>query len=111
MCIRDRTAVLKFFAPNKQKEETTKESSSSSSSMSYKRAYNSETGLREVVEGSQGEGISMEAANQHNYENQIKMLEAKKSMAPKRIFTNKFFIEPPLLLGLAVQACLQFLIC
>ena len=78
------TAVLKFFAPNKQKEETTKESSSSSSSMSYKRAYNSETGLREVVEGSQGEGISMEAANQHNYENQIRMLEAKKSKAKAR---------------------------
>ena len=71
------TAVLKFFAP--RKTETTEDSSSYSSSMSYKRKYNSETGLQEVVEGTQTEGVSIEAANQHNYKSQIDALEAEKS--------------------------------
>ena len=47
--------------------------------MSYKRKYNSETGLQEVVEGTQTEGVSIEAANQHNYKSQIDALEAEKS--------------------------------
>ena len=70
------TAVLKFFSPNKNKEETTKttkptKSSSASSEMSYTTKGNPETGLNEVVNGSQAE-------NQHNYESQIALLERRK---------------------------------
>tara|TARA_B100000519_G_scaffold40023_1_gene29725 strand:+ start:7224 stop:9806 length:2583 start_codon:yes stop_codon:yes gene_type:complete len=70
------TAVLKFFAP--KGTETTTESSSFSESMSYKRAYNPDTGLQEVIEGTQDEGVDIVAANQHNYKSQIKMLETEK---------------------------------
>ena len=70
------TAVLKFFAP--KGNETTTESSSFSESMSYKRAYNPDTGLQEVIEGTQDEGVDIVAANQHNYKSQIKMLETEK---------------------------------
>ena len=73
------TAVLKFFSPNKQKEETTKTTKPSiSDSMSYTRKGNPETGLQEVVDGTQGKGIDIVAANQHNYESQIALIEKKK---------------------------------
>lgn len=77
------TAVLKFFAPKKTETSTDNESSSSSSSMSYKTKFNQETGLKEVVAGSQDEGVSIEAANQSNYMSQIKMLEFKKSTSKR----------------------------
>ena len=77
------TAVLKFFSPNKQKEETTK-SSSASSEMSYTTRGNPETGLKEVVDGTQGEGVDIVAANQHNYERQIALLEKRKRIDKKK---------------------------
>ena len=70
---------MKFFSPNKQKEETTKTTKPSvSDSMSYTRKGNPETGLQEVVDGTQGKGIDIVAANQHNYESQIALIEKKK---------------------------------
>jgi len=70
------TAVLKFFGGGK--EETTTDSSSFSESMSYKRQYNPDTGLSEVIDGTQDEGVGIVAANQHNYKSQIEMLETEK---------------------------------
>jgi hypothetical protein len=70
------TAVLKFFGGGK--EETTTDSSSFSESMSYKREYNPDTGLSEVIDGTQDEGVGIVAANQHNYKSQIEMLETEK---------------------------------
>ena len=70
------TAVLKFFAP--KGNETTTETSSYSSSMSYNTSYNQDTGLKEVVEGTQDEGVNIVAANQHLYKNEIEKLEDDK---------------------------------
>ena len=70
------TAVLKFFAP--KGTETTTETSSYSSSMSYNTSYNPDTGLKEVVEGTQDEGVNIVAANQHLYKNEIEKLEDDK---------------------------------
>ena len=70
------TAVLKFFAP--KGNETTTETSSYSSSMSYNTSYNPDTGLKEVVEGTQDEGVNIVAANQHLYKNEIEKLEDDK---------------------------------
>ena len=80
------TAVLKFFAPKKNNEETTTDTDSTSYSrqMSYTTSYNPETGLMEVVDGTQtsdGMAVPLIAAQQDNYDRQIDMLEAKKSFA------------------------------
>ena len=69
------TAVLKFFAPKGKETKTM----SASESMSYKRAYNPETGLREVIDGTQGEGVDINEANRHNYTRQMLKLERKKN--------------------------------
>ena len=50
--------------------------SSASSEMSYTTKGNPETGLNEVVNGSQAE-------NQHNYESQIALLERRKRAEQK----------------------------
>ena len=78
------TAVLRFFAPKKNNEETTTDSTSYSRQMSYTTSYNPETGLMEVVDGTQtsdGMAVPLISAQQDNYERQIEMLEAKKSFA------------------------------
>ena len=78
------TAVLRFFAPKKNNEETTTDSTSYSSQMSYTTSYNPETGLMEVVDGTQtsdGMAVPLVSANQDNYQRQIDLLEAKKSFA------------------------------
>ena len=52
--------------------------------MSYTTSYNPETGLMEVVDGTQtsdGVAVPLISAQQDNYERQIDMLEAKKSFA------------------------------
>ena len=79
------TAVLKLFTGGKSGDggggggdDEKTESSSYSTSMSYKRKGNVETGLMEVVPGTQPEGVSIEAANQHNYQQQIRKLEQEK---------------------------------
>ena len=86
------TAVLKFFAP--KGTETTTESSSYSSQMSYTRAYNPDTGLQEVIDGTQDEGVSIEAANQHNYKSQIRMLETEKRFDKKRTEAQGLEFDP-----------------
>ena len=70
------TAVLKFFAP--KGSETTTETSSYSSSMSYNTTTNRDTNLKEVIEGTQDEGVDIVAANQHLYRNEIEKLEDDK---------------------------------
>ena len=70
------TAVLKFFAP--KGSETTTETSSYSSSMSYNTTTNRDTNLKEVIEGTQDEGVGIVAANQHLYKNEIEKLEDDK---------------------------------
>ena len=70
------TAVLKFFAP--KGTETTTETSSYSSSMSYNTTTNRDTNLKEVIEGTQDEGVGIVAANQHLYKNEIEKLEDDK---------------------------------
>jgi len=70
------TAVLKFFAP--KGTETTTETSSYSSSMSYNTTTNRDTNLKEVIDGTQDEGVGIVAANQHLYKNEIEKLEDDK---------------------------------
>ena len=70
------TAVLKFFAP--KGSETTTETSSYSSSMSYNTTTNRDTNLKEVIDGTQDEGVGIVAANQHLYKNEIEKLEDDK---------------------------------
>ena len=86
------TAVLKFFAP--KGTETTTESSSYSSQMSYTRAYNPDTGLQEVIDGTQDEGVDIVAANQHNYKSQIRMLETEKRFDKKRTEAQGLEFDP-----------------
>ena len=69
-------AVLKFFAP--KGSETTTETSSYSSSMSYNTTTNRDTNLKEVIDGTQDEGVGIVAANQHLYKNEIEKLEDDK---------------------------------
>ena len=70
------TAVLKFFAP--KGTETTTDTSSYSSSMSYNTTTNRDTNLKEVIDGTQDEGVGIVAANQHLYKNEIEKLEDDK---------------------------------
>ena len=86
------TAVLKFFAP--KGTETTTETSSYSSQMSYTRAYNPDTGLQEVIDGTQDEGVDIVAANQHNYKSQIRMLETEKRFDKKRTEAQGLEFDP-----------------